>query len=360
MIGFGILIAMLYFRFRRRTGDKVQSDLWIDGRGLSLDGLIAGLGGRSEIPREGTDPLKSDDAGALSFLVRRLGDWKLPTSVGMVPMSELFEIEVREASCLGSELNSDHVLILEGDFSRVDGMCSETSLGTTIVFGDVGDRFGGGQRGGSLVLLGDAGDDALSGKREGLALFAGSVGDGFASPAPGELSGLRGGDSFVFGNVGGRACERMRRGSVFLCGDVGEYLAHRWIAGTIYVDGCIGRHWCAGMRRGSLLLRQPQQQHSGGTLTRRRQCELSFLPIMWKYVRDLLEPWSAFGLHQELGECEGSVRLREAMARFLDRLPNGPRAVRCFGDVECEGQGEVLYFGESVAQDVASNEAACI
>ena len=351
---------MLYFRFRRRTGDDIRSDLWIDGRGLSLDGLIAGLGGRSEILGEGTDRLKSGDAGDLRFLARRLGDWKLPTTVGMAPMSELFEIEVREEPRLGSVLNSEYVLILEGDFRRVDGLCSETSLGTTIVLGDVGDRFGGGQRGGSLVLMGDAGNDALSGKRDGLALFVGSVGEGFASPAPGELSGLRGGDSFVFGNVGGRACERMRRGSVFLSGDVGQYLAHRWIAGTIYVDGRIDRHWCAGMRRGSLLLRQQQQHNSGGTLTRSRQCELSFLPILWKYVRDLLEPWSALGLQNDLLEWERRVRLQESVLRFLDRLPNGPRAVRCFGDVECDGQGEVLYFSESVGLDVASHTLACI
>lgn len=339
---------MIYFRFRRRSGDKVQSDTWIDGRGLSLDALIARLGGGSELRGSGIESLESGGVEAL----------KLPTSFGMVPMSELFEIEVRQDARLQSVFDGEVVLILEGDFRRVDGLCSGTSFGTTFVLGDVGDRFGAGQRGGSLVLLGDAGDDALSGKRDGLALLVGSVGDGFASPAPGELSGLRGGESFVFGKVGGRACERMRRGSVFLTGDVGEYLAHRWIAGTIYVDGSIGRHWCAGMRRGSLLLRQEQQHNGGGTLTRSRQCELSFLPILWKYVRDLLEPWSALDSHDDFLNSQRSAALREAVVRFLDRLPNGPRAVRCFGDVECEGQGEVLYFSESVGQDRASRAVA--
>jgi formylmethanofuran dehydrogenase subunit C len=341
---------MIYFRFRRRSGDEARSETWIDGRGLSLDALMAGLGGRSEIEGKGIACLESG----------RLEAMQLSTSFGMVPMSELFEIEIEEDTRLRSVLDGEVVLILEGDFRRVDGLCSGTSFGTTFVCGDVGDRFGEGQRGGNLVLLGDAGGDALSGKRDGLALLVGSVGDGFASPAPGELSGLRGGDSFVFGNVGGRACERMRRGSVFLAGDVGEYLAHRWIAGTIYVDGSIGRHWCAGMRRGSLLLRQEQPHGGGATLTRTRKCELSFLPILWKYVRDLLKPWSTLDLPDDILDGQRGVGLRESVTRFLDRLPNGPRALRCFGDVECEGQGEVLYFFESVGLDLANQTAACI
>lgn len=356
-------------RFHDSARMDIPQDIWIDGRGLSIDALVSGLSGSGAIGEgngqhgqvlgEGSNDSGMDRADALRFMAGQIGTWKIPTSCGMISLAELFEIEIREAENAGSVLGGEYVFILAGDNRRVDGLCAGTSMGTTLVFGDVGDQFGAGQRGGTLVLMGNAGDDALSDKRDGLSFIVGSVGDRFASPAPGALSGMRGGDSFVFGPVGDRACERMRRGSVFFVGNVGDYLAHRWIAGTIYVDGRMGRHWCAGMRRGSLLLRQEQHQNSGGTLTLSRHCELSFLPILWKYVRGLVGPWMNLDFRRELSgeepiECmnwdslvsDRADGLRHALARFLDRLPDGPKAVRCFGDVECEGQGEILRFCE--------------
>jgi len=41
-----------------------------------------------------------------------------------------------------------------------------------------------------------------------------------------------------------------------------------------------------------------------------------------------------------------------AMEQFIERLPTSNQVVRCFGDLELDGQGEILVFGEFADMDL--------
>jgi formylmethanofuran dehydrogenase subunit C len=333
---------------------------WIDGASISLEAFVGGVALEKVAALENSAALASSAREqSLAAISQSIRMKTLRSSEGELQVADCFDVQVRYEE--GDAARS--VLVILGDLQDFEGLCQGTTFGTTLVCGSVGDQFGAGQRGGDLLLIGDAGSEALMDKREGWSLIHGNVGDRFAGPAPGDLSGMRGGDTMVLGDVGDRACERMRRGSVYIQGRVGEFLAHSWIAGTIYVDGELGRQWCTGMRRGSLLLREPKVAECGASLSMTRSCELSFLPILWKHIRVLVgktvkefrSPLFSGG-SQDDSFCDyrKSCRIAEspeadttvALERFIERLPTSNRVVRCFGDLERDGQGEVLVFGE--------------
>lgn len=366
---------MYLIRLTQRK-DLWENDLgrpsWIDGTSISLDAFVSGVASETGavlengVASENRAALGSSAGGqslrAISHSIRMM---KLRSSQGELHVGDCFDVEVRYEE--GDVARS--VLVIIGDLQAFEGLCQGTTLGMTLVCGSVGDRFGAGQRGGDLLLIGDAGSEALMDKRNGWSLIHGNVGDRFAGPAPGDLSGMRGGDTMVLGNVGDRACERMRRGSVYIQGRVGEYLAHSWIAGTIYIDGQLERQWCTGMRRGSLLLREPKVAECGASLSISRSCELSFLPILWKHIRSLVNMTATelrsplfSGGSQDDSFCDyrTSCRMVEsqdadtavAMEQFIERLPTSNHVVRCFGDLELDGQGEILVFGEFADMDL--------
>ncbi len=353
--------------WKKRQGESDRRrPNWIDGSTISLDAFVSAvsLGGGISLDR-GAALGSSAGEHSLEAISQGIRMRRLRSSEGELRVADCFDVEVRYEE--GDVARS--VLVITGELQVFEGLCQGTTFGTTLVCGSVGDRFGAGQRGGDLLLIGNAGSEALMDKRSGWSLIHGNVGDRFAGPAPGDLSGMRGGDTIVLGDVGNRACERMRRGSVYIQGRVGEYLAHSWIAGTIYVDGELGRQWCAGMRRGSLLLREPKVSECGASLSMTRSCELSFLPILWKHIRSLVGKtvkelrsplFSSGSPHDSLCDYRKSCGMAEsqeadttvAMERFIQRLPTSNQVIRCFGDLERNGQGEVLVFGEIADVDL--------
>ena len=279
------------------------------------------------------------DASALSIdqLHGRTGsqiaELVLDSNVGPIRLGELFTIEF--GSSVGEQASVDR-LVLRGDLSRFDGLCASTRFGSTIVVGSVGNDFAKTQQGGWIYVDGSVGQRALSDKRGGFCLIGGNAADGFGSPLPGKLQGIQGGDSIVLGNLGHRACERMRRGILCVGGNIGQHLAHQWIAGTILGMQHIGHQWCAHMRRGSLIVRGECPANPGATLSAYRRLELSFLPILWRHLRELL---AHAAMNSEL-----SLDLQARCEGFRIGLPTGRQVLRSIGDRECEGQGEVLVL----------------
>jgi formylmethanofuran dehydrogenase subunit C len=283
------------------------------------------------------------DASALSLdLLAELSETQMADVVlssvdGPTGLGELFQIGIQTR--LGdqtqrSDFESQNRLVLRGDLRRFDNLCRFTRSGTTIVHGSVGEDFAQTQYGGSILVDGSVGSRALADKRGGLCVIGGDASDALGCPMPGKLQGIQGGDTIILGSLGHRACERMRRGIVCVAGDIGEHLAHQWIAGTILGLQQIGANWASQMRRGSLILRSYPNACCGATLSKQRPLELSYLPILWKYLRGLLAQVAADDLLSELfrSKCTG----------LAGAIPSGSDVYRSIGDRECQGQGEVL------------------
>jgi formylmethanofuran dehydrogenase subunit C len=262
-----------------------------------------------------------------------VGSLVLDSSKGKVRLDQLFAIQT---SVTSGTTNLENRLNLCGDFSRFENLCSLTRSGLTTIEGNVGDGFARSQQGGVILVDGSVGANALVDKQEGLCVIRGDVSDGFGAPLPGKLQGLQGGDTIILGNLGNRACYRMRRGTVCVAGDIGEYLAHQWIAGTVVAKQNIGSCWAANMRRGSLILDCAPTTLSGATFSRPRALELSFLPILWNHLRDLLMQVS------QAGEISDGFLVK--VVAMLEAIPTSRRVLRRVGDRECEGQGEVLII----------------
>lgn len=265
----------------------------------------------------------------------QLAELVLSSVAGNVRLGELFDVHI-EARNSTDDLGLQNRLILRGDLQRFDNLCGFTRSGITLVIGSVGRDFARTQRGGAILVDGSVGVRALADKRGGLSVIGGDAADSLGCPLPGKLQGIQGGDTIILGRLGHRACERMRRGIVCVAGDIGEHLAHQWIAGTILGMQQIGSNWGSHMRRGSLILRTYPSASSGATLSKQRPLELSFLPILWKYLRDLL--------NQAASIEELSAVFRTKCTDFVDALPRGPKVYRSIGDLECQGQGEVLLI----------------
>jgi formylmethanofuran dehydrogenase subunit C len=288
---------------------------------------------------EQADGLARIDASALSLdalsrlSVSEIAHRTLLAPSGPVRLEKLFSIEIQEHAM--SSVAEDR-LVLRGNLSRFENLCAETRTGTTIIAGNVGDDFARTQYGGRIFVEGSVGRRAFADKRDGICFVGQDTGDRFGGPLPGKLQGIQGGDCFVLGNLGDRACERMRRGIVCIAGDVGDYLAHQWIAGTILALQSLGPHWATHMRRGSLILASRPVARSGASLSKERLLELSFLPILWKYLRDLLTSI----VQEQLPVGSLTHKFQE----ILGRIPTGRNVLRCIGDIECQGQGEVLLM----------------
>lgn len=257
----------------------------------------------------------------------------LDSADGPTRLDQLFQIDL----CFSNEAHTQEPqLILRGNLQRFDRLCQRTSSGTTVVCGAVGDDFASTQSGGVIYIDGSVGQRAFADKRDGLCIVRGDAADRFGCPLPGKLQGIQGGDSIVLGNLGHRACERMRRGTLLVGGNIGQNLANQWIAGTILAMQDIGPYWATHMRRGSLIFQSQPTSHSGASLSRQRPLELSFLPILWAHLRGLLA---------QAAICENLSASFQSECRDLGlRLPKGRQVLRSIGDIECDGQGEVLVL----------------
>ena len=260
----------------------------------------------------------------------QIADLALDSNLGAIRLGELFEIELDRG---------DDALILCGALQHFHGLCTSTTSGTTVILGDVGDDFAKSQRGGKLFVDGSVGQRALADKRDGLALIRADAGDNFGCPLPGKLQGIQGGDSIVLGNLGHRACQRMRRGTLCVAGDVGNHLAPQWIAGTILALGTLGPHFGIQMRRGSLIVPSNRPDSPGASLSAYRQLELSFLPILWRYLHHLI---------LDAASCPWLDQAFQARCtQFASQIPTTRQVLRSIGDLECQGQGEVLVLQDN-------------
>lgn len=211
---------------------------------------------------------------------------------------------------------SDDVAIF-GDCSSIDAIGKGAKQGRLAVMGNVGDRFGEGLFGARLDAFGDAANYVGSGMRSGTLVVHGSIQDHGLGPTLGATRGMRGGTCLIRGNVGHRFGERLRRGVAFVGGNCLDYGAAQMIAGTIVVMGQIGERWAQGLRRGSIIVTQSQASSFAALLTQPREFELSFLPLLWNFLKRHFE---------DLGLS----------------VPNTRWAARQIGDRANGGTGEIL------------------
>ena len=112
------------------------------------------------------------------------------------------------------------------------------------------------------------------------------------------------------------------------------------IAGSIVLLGTIGNQWACGMRRGSLILTEAMEVEEttfDADLTVAREFELSFLPLLWRHIR---ECWnSQLALFTAI---TSQADYAESVLDFTDKIPRGRWCERQLGDRSYDGRGEVL------------------
>jgi hypothetical protein len=103
--------------------------------------------------------------------------------------------------------------------------------------------------------------------------------------------------------------------------------------------GTLGPHFGTQMRRGSLIVPSKRPEAPGASLSAYRPLELSFLPILWRYLHRLtLDAASCPWLDQAFqARCN----------QFASQIPTTRHVLRSIGDLECQGQGEVLVLQEN-------------
>ncbi len=232
---------------------------------------------------------------------------KLAYDSRFVRLDELFEV-------IGEP--SDH-LVLEGDCTEITHIGKRLKQGSILVRGNAGSDVASLMDGGKVEVVGNCGDRLATNMRNGLVVVRGSAGDYVAGPSVGQRKGMQGGDCIVLGSVGVRAAERMRRGTLFVGGSAGDYGAAQMIAGTVIVMCELGSQWAGGMKRGSIILSRPTDETFAAELTPAREFELSFLPLIWNHLKNLV----------------GEIGVK---------IPSSRWATRRIGDRANQGLGEVL------------------
>ncbi len=272
------------------NGDTSSLTLWLK---KPLEGKCDG----SPIQPSRLGTMKLDEIGAL----------KLSCDSSTVRLDEVFEL-------IGDPSES---LVIDGDCTNVTHLGMGLDKGSILVRGTAGNDVAHEMTGGRVEVLGDCGDRLATNMRNGLVVVHGSAGDCVAGPGVGQRRGMQGGDCIVLGNVGSRVAERMRRGMVFIGGDTGDFGAAQMIAGTVIVMGQLGSEWAGGMKRGSIILSSPTGEDFAAELTPCREFELSFLPLLWRHLKSLVD--------------ENKVK-----------IPSSRWATRRIGDRANQGLGEVL------------------
>jgi formylmethanofuran dehydrogenase subunit C len=257
----------------------------------------------------------------------------------MAKVRDLFEFQWNSGQASAEE---SHQVVFRGDGAYLDRIGAEMDGGVILVEGSAGDQVGYGMRAGTIIVGGDCGDELCCAMRDGQVLVRGSAGDRVAGPAPGAKSGMRGGDCIVAGSCGDRVAERMRRGTLVVGGDCGDLGASFMIAGTVVLLGQVGNGWGCGMRRGSIVVTESvdlEGETFDADLTMAREFELSFLPILWRHVR---ESWnSQLSLFTKITQQDNYA---ESVLDFTDKIPRGRWCRRQLGDRNYDGRGEVLQM----------------
>lgn len=224
--------------------------------------------------------------------------------------------ELGDLFTLGGELSSSQVQI------RTDRLCLDAlgmgmRGGSIELVGDGGDAIGQDMRGGTIVVRGRVGDLAGAGMRGGLMIICGAAGNHLGAVSPVSGRGMRGGDILALSDAGDFVGTQMRRGIIYVNGNCGDYGAGHMIAGTIVAMKRIGTQWANGMKRGTIILGEAAGEEWAALLSEPHAFELSFLPILWKYL-----------------QSQGS--------RLAIEFPSTRWAARQIGDLARAGKGEVL------------------
>jgi formylmethanofuran dehydrogenase subunit C len=261
------------------------------------------------------DPVDADNlrADVLAKLSRdELHHLPLSSQRSKFVIGDLFEV-------IGDP--SEHIVV-QGDGRYLNKLGCGMKSGRLTIMGNAGHECGLGLDGGMIEVFGDVGHRLAQVMRRGRMTVHGNAGDCVCGPTAGSTQGMRGGDCLILGNAGHRIAERMRRGVLFIQGNAGDYGAVQMIAGTLVAMGGIGQHWAQGMRRGTLILASEHPTSFDAVLTPAGEFELSFLPLLWKYLHGLVD----------------DLALRLPLTRWANRQ---------IGDRVNQGLGEVLTLTRS-------------
>ncbi|MFN5768214.1 MAG: formylmethanofuran dehydrogenase subunit C [Pirellulaceae bacterium] len=278
----------------------------------------------------------------------------IPLGLRRVRLSELFEV---------SPLESDAKILFDGDCSGIDRLGGSMTSGRLQIRGNAGHGVGQSMQGGQIEVTGSVAEGAATDMRGGEILIAGNAGRRLGAPLPGERGGMRGGTLLVGGSLGAEALLRMRRGVVAVAGQAAEDGAHQMIAGTIVLLSPCGGGWASGMRRGSIIAMDASQppsssQADGALWSDEQLLELSFLPLLWNHLDDVLR---RFGKRPEPPSAAPSTNGRlvnDPTDKLADKLageanrqqpfhsawPRTRWAFRQIGDLAVGGRGERLWL----------------
>ncbi len=232
----------------------------------------------------------------------------IPTDSGHSQVRDWFDVQGEPC---------DQVMVT-GECSKVDRIGFQMFGGKLHVAGNCGDYLGCDLRSGQIHVTGSARDFTGANMRGGEISVDGDVRHDAGGRSIGAPTGMRGGTMIIAGDAGDYLAQRMRRGVIYVQGNAGKKGAWSMIAGTIVVLGNLHGDWGRGMKRGTVILEQPSVIFEGPQFSQSRVLELSFLPLVWRHLRQ----WSHCGI----------------------RIPTTRWVKRQVGDCTVGGRGEILVL----------------
>jgi formylmethanofuran dehydrogenase subunit C len=183
---------------------------------------------------------------------------------------------------------TDGIVRLAGDCSRVKYVGKGMTAGRIEVEGDIGMHLGAEMRGGEIDVRGSVGDWAGAEMRGGVLRVSGNAGHLLGAAYRGSAKGMRGGTILVAGAAGNEVGCAMRRGLIAV-GAAGDFAGVMMLAGSIFVFGRLGIRPGAGMKRGSLVVATRDGDGPRLLPTFRFDCEYRppWLPLYARQLRAL-------------------------------------------------------------------------
>ncbi len=163
-----------------------------------------------------------------------------------VALGDFFDISGRISE-------SDRLVEVEGDLSRIKLIGHSMSGGRLLVNGNVGAHLGASMKGGEIVVDGDAADWVGREMSGGRIVITGNAGHMVGCAVRGSSAGVQGGEIIVHGNALNEVGNGMRRGLIAIGGNSHDFTGVNMLAGTVIVLGRLGMRPGAGMKRGSII-----------------------------------------------------------------------------------------------------------
>ncbi|MGR9106326.1 MAG: formylmethanofuran dehydrogenase subunit C [Gammaproteobacteria bacterium] len=163
-----------------------------------------------------------------------------------VSLGDFFELS-------GQVDESDPLVEVEGDLSRVKLIGHSMSGGRLVIHGSVGAHLGAAMKGGEIQVYGNAADWVGREMVGGRIVINGNAGHMVGSAVRGSSAGVQGGEIIIHGNALNEVGNGMRRGLIAIGGNTNDFTGVNMLAGTIIVLGRLGMRPGAGMKRGSII-----------------------------------------------------------------------------------------------------------